>query len=513
MKPTARYASLNRYIELSQSLGIDPVRLMRDNGLDPSLVAFQDTRIPAAAVVQLLEDSAAASGCDDFGVRLAELRQFSNLGPLSLVLREEPDVRSALQLLIPLRAHLQRGDAAADDRAQRARGDLRRLRLRRGDGRAVSPWNWRSASCTASSGSSSAPTGIRCRPASRTARPRTAPSTSGCSASPRSSTIPSTAWCCTARTSPRPTACPTRTCGRYAQQFLRSLATPRDMTTVDRVRELIKLFLPAGRVLAVADRPGASVRPPHPPPPPRRARRDLHDAARRGTGGAGRAVPGQRPLLPVRHLPAARLRRAERVLPVVQGAVTAAPPANGAPRGPRPRRNAGAAGCTAGQQPVDDVLAERQAGRAAEDQLDVGRPPGRGDLRRPGRVDRVPDLAGDRGRDVEQASRWSARRRCGSRRPRGRSSPATSPCRSPSRRPGGWSVGRGGGVEGLQPDGAELARGPGQGARQGLQLDALRGDRGDRVRGQDGRVDRVVLQRLQLGRQRPDGDEGDAGSG
>ena len=25
MKPTARYASLNRYIELSQSLGIDPV--------------------------------------------------------------------------------------------------------------------------------------------------------------------------------------------------------------------------------------------------------------------------------------------------------------------------------------------------------------------------------------------------------------------------------------------------------------------------------------------------------
>ena len=33
-------------------------------------------------------------------MRLAELRQFSNLGPLSLVLREEPDVRSALELLI-----------------------------------------------------------------------------------------------------------------------------------------------------------------------------------------------------------------------------------------------------------------------------------------------------------------------------------------------------------------------------------------------------------------------------
>jgi AraC-like DNA-binding protein len=33
-------------------------------------------------------------------MRLAELRQFSNLGPLSLVLREEPDVRSAVQMLI-----------------------------------------------------------------------------------------------------------------------------------------------------------------------------------------------------------------------------------------------------------------------------------------------------------------------------------------------------------------------------------------------------------------------------
>jgi AraC-like DNA-binding protein len=32
----------------------------------------------------------------------------------------------------------------------------------------------------------------------------------------------------------------------YAQQFLRSLAAPKDLTTLDRVRELIKLFLPAG---------------------------------------------------------------------------------------------------------------------------------------------------------------------------------------------------------------------------------------------------------------------------
>jgi AraC-like DNA-binding protein len=32
----------------------------------------------------------------------------------------------------------------------------------------------------------------------------------------------------------------------YAQQFLRSLPAPKDMSTLDRARELIKLFLPAG---------------------------------------------------------------------------------------------------------------------------------------------------------------------------------------------------------------------------------------------------------------------------
>jgi AraC-like DNA-binding protein len=48
----------------------------------------------------LLEISAAASGREDFGLRLVEFRRLASLGPLSLVLREEPDVRSVLQMLI-----------------------------------------------------------------------------------------------------------------------------------------------------------------------------------------------------------------------------------------------------------------------------------------------------------------------------------------------------------------------------------------------------------------------------
>lgn len=100
MKPLVRYASLNSYIEVSQSFGIEPARLMRDAGLDPAGMALQDRWIPAVAVVRLLEQSAAASERQDFGLQLAERRRFANLGPLSMVIREEPDVRSALTILI-----------------------------------------------------------------------------------------------------------------------------------------------------------------------------------------------------------------------------------------------------------------------------------------------------------------------------------------------------------------------------------------------------------------------------
>ncbi|MFC9557655.1 AraC family transcriptional regulator [Rhodococcus sp. NPDC056960] len=99
MKPLARYASLNGYVELCRSLDVDPVPLMRAVGLDPIGLGVQDRWIPAASIARLLDRTAAASGYADFGARLAERRQFSNLGPLSLVVREEPDVRSALRVL------------------------------------------------------------------------------------------------------------------------------------------------------------------------------------------------------------------------------------------------------------------------------------------------------------------------------------------------------------------------------------------------------------------------------
>ncbi|NBE52955.1 AraC family transcriptional regulator [Streptomyces boluensis] len=100
MKPLVRNAVLSSYVELSQSLAIDPQALMKRVGLDPVGLAVQDRWISGKAVTELLELSAAASNRQDFGLLLAERRRFSTLGPISLLLREEPDARSALELLV-----------------------------------------------------------------------------------------------------------------------------------------------------------------------------------------------------------------------------------------------------------------------------------------------------------------------------------------------------------------------------------------------------------------------------
>jgi len=69
-------------------------------GLDPADLGRPDRWIPVGPVARLLEQSAQLSGCPDFGLRLAGVRQLGMLGPLSVVLRDEPFLGSALTLLI-----------------------------------------------------------------------------------------------------------------------------------------------------------------------------------------------------------------------------------------------------------------------------------------------------------------------------------------------------------------------------------------------------------------------------
>src|SRR3954469_22589014 len=118
----ARTASLTGYAQLCRSLGLDPAHLMESVGLDIADLDVPDRWIPAAPAARLLELSAQRSNCPDFGLRMSELRRLGTLGPLSVVLRDEPDLGSAVDLL---------------SRHERAYNEALHLRLHQADGQAT----------------------------------------------------------------------------------------------------------------------------------------------------------------------------------------------------------------------------------------------------------------------------------------------------------------------------------------------------------------------------------------
>jgi AraC-like DNA-binding protein len=95
-----RSATLSHYAELARAVGLDPLRLLAEHDLPASSLADPDLFIPADAVYRLFEVSAARSGVIDFGLRLAEMRQLSDLGAVGLVMREQPTLRAAIETCI-----------------------------------------------------------------------------------------------------------------------------------------------------------------------------------------------------------------------------------------------------------------------------------------------------------------------------------------------------------------------------------------------------------------------------
>jgi AraC-like DNA-binding protein len=100
MADLVRSASLTNFAEVAQTAGLDPQALLAQAGLSPTCLNDPDLRIPAEAVRSLLEASAQASSLDTFGLRMAETRRLSNLGPVALVMREEPTVRRVVHALM-----------------------------------------------------------------------------------------------------------------------------------------------------------------------------------------------------------------------------------------------------------------------------------------------------------------------------------------------------------------------------------------------------------------------------
>ena len=92
-----RSASLTNYVEVARSHGLDPYQFLRASRISLTALIDPNQKVPVRTVAQLLEASAQAAGVEDFGLRMAETRELSNLGPLAFVMREEPTLRKALE--------------------------------------------------------------------------------------------------------------------------------------------------------------------------------------------------------------------------------------------------------------------------------------------------------------------------------------------------------------------------------------------------------------------------------
>ena len=94
-----RAVVLSRYEEVARSLGLNPLPLLRQVGLTRRMLEDPTLLIPVNSAVALLELSAEASGCDTLGLQMAEARLLSDFGPISLLLTQQPSMRSALNTI------------------------------------------------------------------------------------------------------------------------------------------------------------------------------------------------------------------------------------------------------------------------------------------------------------------------------------------------------------------------------------------------------------------------------
>jgi AraC-like DNA-binding protein len=94
-----RSALLLAFADAARSLGLDPYHMLRRAGLPVAALDHPDYQIPADRIQALLADSAKAAGSEEFGLLVGRSFKLSMLGPLGLLMREQPSVRAAVDVL------------------------------------------------------------------------------------------------------------------------------------------------------------------------------------------------------------------------------------------------------------------------------------------------------------------------------------------------------------------------------------------------------------------------------
>ena len=100
MSVLVRSASLTNFPDVARTAGLDPVRMLSAAGLPARCLIDPELTVPVDNVRALLEDAASQSGLEAFGLLMAETRKLSALGPVGLIVREQPTLRLALEVLV-----------------------------------------------------------------------------------------------------------------------------------------------------------------------------------------------------------------------------------------------------------------------------------------------------------------------------------------------------------------------------------------------------------------------------
>lgn len=103
MNGMMRAAVLTNFLDVARDLGGNPAELLRDARLSRAVLENPDQRIASDTAVALLEAAAQATACDTFGLRMAESRQLSHMGVVSLLITHQPTLRDALVTTIQYR--------------------------------------------------------------------------------------------------------------------------------------------------------------------------------------------------------------------------------------------------------------------------------------------------------------------------------------------------------------------------------------------------------------------------
>lgn len=98
MPSLLRSTSMDGYAVLARSVGVDPLLALAEVGMPVQALDAQESFISFNGFIRLLEYTAKAARCPDFGLRLAAVQESSPTGPLVVLMRHAATLEQAVQL-------------------------------------------------------------------------------------------------------------------------------------------------------------------------------------------------------------------------------------------------------------------------------------------------------------------------------------------------------------------------------------------------------------------------------